>query len=55
MTAVGTPLFAAPELFRGEHYDEKVDVYSFGMLLIAMGTNEELPAFVGERWRVALW
>jgi serine/threonine protein kinase len=24
MTAVGTPLYAAPELMRGEKYDEKV-------------------------------
>lgn len=30
MTAVGTPLFCAPEVMRGDAYDEKVDVYSFG-------------------------
>lgn len=23
----------APEILRGEHYDEKVDVYSFGILM----------------------
>ena len=50
-TSVGTPLFAAPELCREDEYDEKVDVYSFGMLLMAMCTTEELPGFVGERWR----
>ena len=26
MTAVGTPLFVAPEVARGEIYDESVDV-----------------------------
>ena len=34
MTATGTPLYAAPELVRGEHYDELADVYSFGMVLV---------------------
>ena len=30
---VGTPLYMAPEVFNNEKYDEKVDVYSYGMLL----------------------
>lgn len=50
MTAVGTPLFAAPEICRGEEYDENVDVYSFGMLLLAMSTADDIALFVGERW-----
>lgn len=28
----GTPFFMAPELFLGDEYDEKVDVYAFGIL-----------------------
>jgi serine/threonine protein kinase len=51
MTAVGTPMFCAPEISRGEHYDEKVDVYSFGVLLQCMAVEEDITSFVGERWR----
>jgi len=29
----GTPGFMAPEIFSGNHYDEKVDVYSLGLIL----------------------
>ena len=53
MSAVGTPLFGGPELTRGEAYDEKVDVYSFGMPLLGMAVEEPLLDFIGERWRVA--
>ncbi|XP_057540717.1 probable serine/threonine-protein kinase WNK4 [Amaranthus tricolor] len=35
----GTPQFMAPELFE-EEYDERVDVYSFGMCLLQMVTRE---------------
>ena len=33
MTTVGTADFCAPEMVSGEKYDEKVDVYSFGIIL----------------------
>jgi len=33
MTVCGTPCWVAPEVFRNEPYDEKVDVYSFGVLI----------------------
>ena len=46
MTAVGTPLFAAPEVMRGEAYDEKADVYSFGLLLLALCVDEPLLQYV---------
>jgi len=31
MTMVGTPMYVAPEIMRGDHYDFKVDVYSFAL------------------------
>ena len=33
MTVCGTPSWVAPEVFRGDEYSEKVDVYSYGILL----------------------
>ncbi|CAM9245279.1 unnamed protein product, partial [Phaeothamnion confervicola] len=36
MTQVGTLLYIAPEIVRGDHYDEKCDVYSFAIVLLAM-------------------
>ena len=53
MTSIGTPLFAAPEIMRGEHYSESVDVYSFGLVLLDIATEGSLLDFIGERWRVA--
>ncbi|KAI5150678.1 WNK lysine deficient protein kinase [Enteropsectra breve] len=38
-TIVGTPNFMAREIFEGEGYTEKVDVYAFGMCLIEMATG----------------
>ena len=35
----GTPEFMAPELYE-ECYDEKVDVYSFGMCMLELSTLE---------------
>ena len=36
---IGTPEFMAPEIFE-ESYDEKVDIYAFGMCMIEMMTGE---------------
>ena len=52
-TAVGTPLYAAPEIFNGENYDESVDVYSYGLILLAMMIDGDLLEFIRERYRVA--
>lgn len=32
-TVVGTPWYMAPEMLRGNKYDEKVDLFSFGIIL----------------------
>lgn len=37
----GTPLFAAPEVFNMEDYDEKCDVWSVGLILYEMLTGRE--------------
>lgn len=39
-TMVGTPEFMAREIFEGEGYSEKVDVYAFGMCLLEMATGK---------------
>jgi serine/threonine protein kinase len=31
-TVVGNPFWMAPEMMRGQSYDEKVDVFSFGIV-----------------------
>ena len=33
MTVVGTEYFTAPEILKGDRYDELVDVFSFGMVI----------------------
>mmetsp|Transcript_16744 Transcript_16744/g.37754 ORF Transcript_16744/g.37754 Transcript_16744/m.37754 type:complete len:295 (-) Transcript_16744:90-974(-) len=50
--AAGTCHWMAPEVFTGTNYDEKVDVYSFGMILFEIVCREipfeeEEPAAVG--------
>ena len=32
-TVVGNPYWMAPEMMRGQKYDEKVDIFSFGIVL----------------------
>ncbi|KAJ3109474.1 Serine/threonine-protein kinase wnk3 [Physocladia obscura] len=38
-SVLGTPEFMAPELYDG-NYDEKVDIYAFGMVVLEMVTKE---------------
>ena len=53
MTAVGTPLYCSPELVGGKPYDEKTDVYSFGVLLLALCVEGSVITFIRERRRQA--
>ncbi len=41
MTACGTPAWTAPEIVKLEHYDEKVDTYSFGIVMWELMCREE--------------
>ena len=41
MTNVGTPIYVAPEVMVGNHYDATVDSYSFGICLVAMIRGEK--------------
>ena len=45
MTCVGTPYYIAPEVFRGEHYDESADVFSFAIIMCAVANNGDLSGF----------
>jgi serine/threonine protein kinase len=37
---IGTPHWMAPEILRGEKYEESADVYSFGVIVWEMLTGE---------------
>ena len=36
-TVVGNPYWMAPEMMKGNKYDEKVDIFSFGIILCEVG------------------
>lgn len=50
---MGTPLYAAPEIMNGANYDQKVDVYSYGLILMALAVEESLLDFISQRWCIA--
>nr|WIL04199.1 serine/threonine-protein kinase/receptor [Cedratvirus lena] len=41
MTRCGTPCWTAPEIIRGEKYNEKVDIYSFAIVMWQLLTGKE--------------
>ncbi|GMF34270.1 unnamed protein product [Phytophthora lilii] len=54
MTAgVDTPLWMAPELMTGEKYDEKADMFSFGVVLSELDTHGMLYANSGRKWQTS--
>ena len=40
MSIAGTPEFMAPEIFANGVYDEKVDIYAFGMCVLELITKK---------------
>ncbi|GMH96195.1 hypothetical protein TrVE_jg4839 [Triparma verrucosa] len=36
MTQVGSPVYMAPEVLKGERYDERIDIYSYAITLLEM-------------------
>jgi len=41
MTQCGTPKYMAPEVLKGERYNEKADIYSYGIVLWELITHKE--------------
>jgi serine/threonine protein kinase len=48
-TVVGNPFWMAPEMMKGNKYDEKVDVFSFGII-----TCEVIFLHIPFYWRIPL-
>jgi WNK lysine deficient protein kinase len=40
LSVLGTPEFMAPDMYEEQSYDEKVDIYAFGMCLLEIFTKE---------------
>ena len=51
MTQVGTPIYIAPEVVRGEYYSDKADVFSFAMTILQFCLKKKpLLAFLKEEY-----
>eukprot|EP01105_Mastigella_eilhardi_P017779 TRINITY_DN409_c3_g1_i1.p1 TRINITY_DN409_c3_g1~~TRINITY_DN409_c3_g1_i1.p1 ORF type:complete len:449 (+),score=106.88 TRINITY_DN409_c3_g1_i1:36-1349(+) len=49
---VGTPLYMAPEILRGESYDKSADVYSFGIFFWEVLTQKEPYTEFSKPWEI---
>ncbi|EGD78565.1 TKL protein kinase [Salpingoeca rosetta] len=47
--AVGTPMYMAPEVFLGEEYNAKADVFSFGVLMWEVATQRDPDLIAQEK------
>ena len=45
MTQQGTPMYEAPEVYRGDNYDHTIDVYSLGLVMYEMLNQGRLPYY----------
>ena len=39
----GTPLYMAPEIYKGDKYDARIDIYSLGLVLYKLLNNNRMP------------
>lgn len=46
---IGTPFFMAPEVILGKEYDDKADVFSYGVVLLELVTRCKGPPDIMER------
>ena len=49
MSKKGTYSYMAPEMYRGEHYDRRVDIYSLGIVLYKLMNDGRLPFLSREK------
>eukprot|EP01105_Mastigella_eilhardi_P024667 TRINITY_DN6471_c0_g1_i1.p1 TRINITY_DN6471_c0_g1~~TRINITY_DN6471_c0_g1_i1.p1 ORF type:complete len:544 (-),score=98.43 TRINITY_DN6471_c0_g1_i1:107-1738(-) len=52
---VGTPIYMAPEVLKGEHYNSLADVFSFGVFCQEVLTQEEPYASFANSWAIAAY
>lgn len=58
-TVVGNPYWMAPEMMKGKKYDEKVDIFSFGIVLCEVNVHLQPHKIKGliefNRNRMFIW